>query len=64
MFVYININIYMFKCNTRRRGMQPKSYPDVSIVIMDLKGFTHMSSTMAAQDLVRFNTEPPLNPEP
>ena len=36
--------------------MQPKSYPDVSIVIMDLKGFTEMSSTMAANDLVRTPT--------
>jgi hypothetical protein len=32
--------------------MEPKSYSDVSIVIMDLKGFTGLSSTMTANDLV------------
>ena len=35
-----------------RCGMQPTSYSDVSIVIMDLKGFTELSSTMTANDLV------------
>ncbi|KAJ1492324.1 hypothetical protein T484DRAFT_1771609 [Baffinella frigidus] len=37
-----------------RCGMKPTSYLDVSIVIMDLKGFTQMSSTMTAQDLAQW----------
>ena len=58
-WVFLMSEVPMYRCR-----MQPKSYSDVSIVIMDLKGFTEMSSTMAAHDLVRQPEPSTLNPPP